>query len=389
MSAPDTMTEDVVELLLGQHTQIRDLFAEVGAATGEARREAFESLVRLLAVHETAEEQVVHPLARRVIEGGEQIVDDRLHEENEAKQLLSELESMGPDHEDFPELLSQLRDAVLLHAHREEHYEFRYLREHYDRGQLESLATAVRAAERFAPTHPHAGVETATENLAAGPALALFDRVKDAVRSVLSSSSSSSSGQDESQAGRPADDGGDVVDLIMHDHREVERLFDEVKSHPEKRPLLVPVLAMVLTAHSRAEEAEVYPVASHDTDQADEVAHSQKEHLQAERLLARLADTNPQSKKFDEVLAKLVDAVTHHVREEESTVLPGIRERLDHQARMKLGRAFVASRRRHMGERPGQASKEELLVQARNAGLTATTGMTKDELAKNLQRRKP
>ncbi|MGW4110824.1 hemerythrin domain-containing protein [Actinosynnema sp. NPDC004786] len=53
----------------------------------------------------------------------------------------------------------------------------------------------------------------------------------------------------------------DVVDLIMQDHREVERLFAELKDHPEKRPLLVPVLTAVLTAHSRAEEAEVYPVA--------------------------------------------------------------------------------------------------------------------------------
>jgi hemerythrin superfamily protein len=385
MSATDTMTEDVVELLLGQHMRIRDLFAEVEAAMGAARREAFESLVRLLAVHETAEEQVVHPLARRVIEGGAAIVDDRLEEENQAKQVLSELESMGPDHEDFPELLGQLRDAVLLHAHREEHYEFRYLREHYDPGQLRSLATAVRAAERFAPTHPHAGVETATENLAAGPALALFDRVKDAVRDFMSSPS----GKGDGEAGEPAEDGGDVVDLIMQDHREVERLFDELKSHPEKRPLLVPVLAMVLTAHSRAEEAEVYPVAGHDTDQADEVAHSQKAHLQAERLLARLADASPQSKKFDEVLTKLVEAVTHHVRDEESTVLPGIRERLDHQARMKLGQAFVTSRRRHMGEWPGSATKEELLVQAHNIGLTATAGMTKDELAKSLSRKKP
>jgi hemerythrin superfamily protein len=203
MSGPDTMTEDVVELLLGQHMRIRDLFAEVEGATAAHRRKAFENLVRLLAVHETAEEQVVHPLARRVIEGGEAIVDERLEEENQAKQLLSRLESIGPDHDDFPELLGQLRDAVLLHAHREEHYEFRYLREHYDAGQLRSLATAVRATERFAPTHPHPGVETPIENLAAGPALTLFDRVKDAVHKAMSSSS-----DDENEESRQAPDGG-------------------------------------------------------------------------------------------------------------------------------------------------------------------------------------
>lgn len=28
----------------------------------------------------------------------------------------------------------------------------------------------------------------------------------------------------------------DVVDLVMQDHREVERLFDELKENPHKRP---------------------------------------------------------------------------------------------------------------------------------------------------------
>ena len=52
----------------------------------------------------------------------------------------------------------------------------------------------------------------------------------------------------------------DVVDLIMQDHREVERIFEELKSSPEKRKGLTPVLVTLLTAHSRAEESEVYPV---------------------------------------------------------------------------------------------------------------------------------
>jgi hemerythrin superfamily protein len=69
---------------------------------------------------------------------------------------------------------------------------------------------------------------------------------------------------------------GDVVDLIMADHREVERLFEDLKRHPENRPLVVPVLSALLTAHSRAEEAEVYPVAKAEAHETDEVAHSQQ-----------------------------------------------------------------------------------------------------------------
>ncbi|RSM65323.1 hemerythrin domain-containing protein [Kibdelosporangium aridum] len=195
------------------------------------------------------------------------------------------------------------------------------------------------------------------------------------------------SSSDGNQTG-PANEGGDVVDLIMVDHREVERLFDELKSHPEKRPLLVPVLAMVLTAHSRAEEVEVYPVAREKAEQADEIAHSQREHLEAERLLAQLTRTSPQSKKFDQVLDKLIKSVTHHVQEEESTVLPRMREQLSHAARMKLGRAFVRSRREHMGEEPGEARKEHLVTQAHNAGLDVRSSASKDELTKLLARKR-
>jgi len=53
-----------------------------------------------------------------------------------------------------------------------------------------------------------------------------------------------------------------VVDLIMNDHRELERIFDELMTQPDKRPSLVPVMITLLTAHSRAEESQVYPAAA-------------------------------------------------------------------------------------------------------------------------------
>jgi hemerythrin superfamily protein len=179
--------------------------------------------------------------------------------------------------------------------------------------------------------------------------------------------------------------GTNVVDLIMQDHREVERLFDELQSHPEKRPLLVPALTSLLTAHSRAEESEVYPVASDEAGEADEVAHSQEEHAEAEQLLARLAEADPQSSAFDAILAEVVEAVTHHVEEEETTVLPGMRQKLDQGRLEELGQAFAASRAQHMGDQPGDATREELMIQAQNAGVTGASSMTKDQLEKELK----
>ncbi|MEV4481623.1 hemerythrin domain-containing protein [Micromonospora coxensis] len=174
--------EDVVDLLLAQHARIEQLFLLVIGSTGETRRDAFDDLVKLLAAHETAEEEVVHPLARTLPGGSDAMVDDRLDEERQAKETLKTLIAGGVDADGFDVGIILLRDAVLTHARYEERYEFPRLRQHVPADRLRSLATAVRAAEATAPTRPHPSAQTAKGNLAAGPALAVIDRVRDAVR---------------------------------------------------------------------------------------------------------------------------------------------------------------------------------------------------------------
>lgn len=183
---PESMEEtDVIALLMRQHSLIEDLFQEVETASGEDRRRVWDQLVRLLAVHETAEEEIVHPIARHALDGGTAVIDDRLAEENEAKQLLAELAAMGPDDARFIPLLDKLRTSVLEHARAEERYEFAYLSEHSSPAQLRGMAAALKAAEALAPTRPHAGVESATANLLVGTPTAMMDRVRDVIRRAL------------------------------------------------------------------------------------------------------------------------------------------------------------------------------------------------------------
>ena len=178
---------------------------------------------------------------------------------------------------------------------------------------------------------------------------------------------------------------GDVVDLIMNDHRELERIFDELLSSPDKRPTLVPVMTTLLSAHSRAEESEVYP-AAREAGGEDDVEHSQKEHLEADQLAADVAAADPTAADFAEKLQKLVDAVKHHVEEEETTVLPGMRQRMDAGQLQQLGKAFLSAREQHLGEQPGDMTKADLEQQAANAGLTGTTSMSKSELEAELRK---
>lgn len=183
----DVAEHDVIDVLMAQHGQIRDLFDEVEQAPPERVGEAFERLIRLLAVHETAEEEIVHPYARRKVDGGPGVVADRLAEENRAKRLLVEIDRAGVDDPAFWEKLAELRTAVTMHARSEERYEFAQLRHSTSVVERRAMAAAVRAAEAVGPLRPRPGVESATKNVLIGTPLALMDRAREIIRKALGS----------------------------------------------------------------------------------------------------------------------------------------------------------------------------------------------------------
>jgi hemerythrin superfamily protein len=178
--------DEVVAFLKAQHNLIEDMFDEVlHASDPHAREKPFVRLRQLLAVHETAEEMMVHPRVRRALDAGDAIVDARLKEEHDAKELLSQIEKIDVTSEQFIAQLTRLRDAVLQHAEHEEIDEFPKLQRALDAGDLKRMGTAVRAAEAIAPTRPHAGVESAKLNFAVGPFASMLDRARDLIQQAI------------------------------------------------------------------------------------------------------------------------------------------------------------------------------------------------------------
>jgi hemerythrin superfamily protein len=182
---PETMPETgAVALLMRQHEEIRRLCRKVESNTGERRAEAFDRLRRLLAVHETAEEQIIHPLVRNSVPRGDEIVDARLEEERRGKRMLRDLERMGTSDPSFTPMFARFRVAVFEHAEREETEEFPALRRRGE-AELRGLAAAIKAAEAMAPTHPHPGVESALSNMVFGGVVSVADRTRDLLRKVM------------------------------------------------------------------------------------------------------------------------------------------------------------------------------------------------------------
>ena len=176
---------DVVQFLLRQHQEVRQLFTQLGQGGGEARREPFQRLVQLLAVHETAEEEVVYPVVRSSVPDGGRLADARTSEEDEAKKALSELEQIDVTAPEFDQKLEDFPRMVTEHAENEERLVFPRLRESQDPQQLLTMTKAVQAPERLAPFHPHPhGPESAVGNIVVGPFVAIVDKVRDAIRNA-------------------------------------------------------------------------------------------------------------------------------------------------------------------------------------------------------------
>ncbi|MDP1820477.1 MAG: hemerythrin domain-containing protein [Acidimicrobiales bacterium] len=170
----------VTDLLRVQHTEVRSLFAQIEQSAADQRAELFDCLRRLLAVHETAEEIVVHPAGRRLGDAADQVVDARLREEGAAKQLLADLERLGPDEEGFGSKFVELRQAVEVHAEAEEQELFPLLEGELGMGDLRQMGEQVEVAEAMAPTHPHPhGPESGLGNLLTGPFVAMVDKERD------------------------------------------------------------------------------------------------------------------------------------------------------------------------------------------------------------------
>jgi hypothetical protein len=171
--------EDVVEILLAQHERIRGLFARLRSEAGDRKQQTFDELRALLAVHETGEEMIVRPAARRAAGEGEAAA--RNGEEAEANRALLELEKLDVHSAEFDAGAAAFQQAVEAHARHEETEELPLLRAAFGADQRRAMGRRLRAAERIAPTHPHPGLAGKPAlQWTAGPFVSLLDRARDA-----------------------------------------------------------------------------------------------------------------------------------------------------------------------------------------------------------------
>ena len=170
--------------------------------------------------------------------------------------------------------------------------------------------------------------------------------------------------------GRP--ESGDVIDLIIEDHRRFEALLRELRNSESDRERIRAAFSALHVAHAEAEEKYVYPALRRKSSvDTEEVQHGEEEHAEGnEALLTLLECSGTDTQKFDDALEKLAELVNHHVTEEELTILNPAREDVPETTRMDLGEKFATERNRQINADCGNlVNVRRIVEQAHTEGL--------------------
>jgi hemerythrin superfamily protein len=183
----------------------------------------------------------------------------------------------------------------------------------------------------------------------------------------------------------------DVTRLLEADHRQVEQLFAQIeKAEDDARRPLIDELERSVRGHMELEEAVVYPAMEPVTG-GEAVQEANTEHQLARQSLDEVLRLAPDEPGFGAALDAAKAGISHHVEEEEGEVFSKLRKSgtavLEQiatpfmQKRQELGLPMDA------GALAAASSKEELLTEAKNAGVDGAASMTKAQLAEALSSR--
>jgi hypothetical protein len=144
---------------------------------------------------------------------------------------------------------------------------------------------------------------------------------------------------------------GDWLAMVLDHHEQVEAAFSAVKSaaDPALRVGSLKKLSTLLTGHSIAEEAALYPALA----KIDEKGHAVKAYTEqsaAKLQLGLLEDLPPMSQEFVDKLAHIEGAVAHHVYEEESNWFIDLKTKTPSADQVKLTQRYQEHFARYMGD---------------------------------------
>jgi len=118
-----------------------------------------------------------------------------------------------------------------------------------------------------------------------------------------------------------------VIDVLKQDHKKVKKLFAtfEQSKNSEKQKLLTEIIEELMI-HSTVEKELVYPLLEEEEEEQGMVAEALEEHHVVEFLLSELSEMEADDEAAITKVKVLSELVQHHIEEEESEILPMLKD---------------------------------------------------------------
>jgi hypothetical protein len=184
-------TTELLTVLTRQHDQVVALVKQLdtipgaskggSAAQASERESTVDMITKMLAAHETAEEEHLWPLVRRALPDGNDWAGKGLEQEQLATETLHSLAKADSQTEEFDDLVEKLMSQLHKHVAFEDRL-FLQLHDALPEDERSKIGQRIVAAQRHAPTrpHPHAPREPGPAVAAAAKTAVPMDRARDA-----------------------------------------------------------------------------------------------------------------------------------------------------------------------------------------------------------------
>jgi hypothetical protein len=183
---------DVFMVLAKDHEEVKGMLAELEKgpthATGASqdqlalRKKMSEELIIEASKHEALEEMYFWPAVRDHLQNGDALADRATGQEQEAKQVLAELDKLDASDAEFEKLLGTFIGAARDHIEFEETQVWPAMRTALNSDRAAELGIQIAEGKKTAPTRPHPHAPASPGVLkTAGPAVAAADKARDAM----------------------------------------------------------------------------------------------------------------------------------------------------------------------------------------------------------------
>ena len=147
-----------------------------------------------------------------------------------------------------------------------------------------------------------------------------------------------------------------AVDFLLQEHRKTEEKFQEIEqADAQQRASLWRRLHPELKIHEQMEDDHVYGPFARDprfegTELGGFLEHQEKDVAALEKKMAELNKQEPAGNEWLSTFREIKNALMDHVKEEETRILPQVRDAWDEGKLAEAGRMMEEMKQAHMGQ---------------------------------------